>query len=287
MKIRIACIIPTHNRKIHLKNILIKLGDQLNIHIFFIGIIVIADNCIDGTNEMVEDEFPNVNLIKHFGKDLWYTNAMNIGFKQAYSEKYDYVLTLNDDIDFDKNYLSTLVESSLLLKETAIIGSISITDDICPKVLFAGVNNYKLSGLRPQYSITPLSVNYSNNLSGIHITKELPGRGMLIPVIVLSKLKFFDKKFPQYGSDTDFCFRARKNGVNIFISYDSVVKTSIKLTRINYINSRNKFIKKIKNILNIHSHESIRTFLLFHYKHYNLLSLIWKLPYFFLKVFLK
>ena len=46
---------------------------------------------------------------------------------------------------------------------------------------------------------------------------------MLIPRAILNAIGYFDEKFPQYGSDTDFCYRARETGFDIFISYKALI----------------------------------------------------------------
>jgi GT2 family glycosyltransferase len=60
-------------------------------------------------------------------------------------------------------------------------------------------------------------------LSGIHETRVLPGRGMLIPFQALRAPNYFDEQFVQYASDSDFCYRAQKNGYGIYVSWDAKI----------------------------------------------------------------
>ena len=72
---KIAAIIPTFNRKDYLKVLLSQLQNQ-NKERFTLEIIVVVDGSTDGTLEMLENEFPEVHIVKGTG-DWWYTKSMN------------------------------------------------------------------------------------------------------------------------------------------------------------------------------------------------------------------
>lgn len=81
-----------------------------------IEVIVVDNASSDGSPEMVEKEFPNVNLIKlkkNIGIAGW-----NEGFKAA---KGEYVLVLDDDCYIKKNALLIAIEEFKLMKEVACI----------------------------------------------------------------------------------------------------------------------------------------------------------------------
>lgn len=280
----ISIIIPTHNRKDKLRNILSQLKDQkLNSEIKFY-IIVVVDGCVDGTLEMLKHNYPETHIVEGDG-NWWYTKSMNEGFKYSMKLDPDYIITLNDDIEIDENYVSVLLNSyKYLNNENAIIGSLSITNDKYPKILFAGIKEYKWFGLLRIPIIYPLAIYYKKCLDGIYPTVELPGRGMLIPVHILKTLNYFDEKFVQYASDTDFCFRAIRNNINIYINYKAVVISDYKKTRVrNLSESEKNRVETIKDIFRQTSHESLQKYIRLHRKHFNSMHLIWKIPLYLLR----
>jgi len=277
--ITIIVIIPTYNRKDKLSKILLQLFEQnLQDNIKLI-IVVVIDGSTDGTLDMVHNDYKRVHVLLGDG-NWWYTKSMNEGFKFAQRFSPDFVLTLNDDIEIPENYISTIVNDYFSLGEVdCIIGSTSITNDNKNLIIFAGIKDYKYCGIKRIHYYSPLEVSATKLILGIHKSKELTGRGMLIPNNILKKSNYFDETFPQYGSDTDFCFRVAKSGVKILISWNAVIKVNIILTRIRCIADNDTIILYIKDLFDKYSHNSIRKFALFHLRHYSKFGIIWKIPY--------
>ena len=95
--------ILSFNRKDELRNTLSKVFEQDYKHI---EVIVVDNASSDGSPEMVEKEFPAVNLIrlnKNIGIAGW-----NEGFRIA---KGEYVLVLDDDSYPDRNTISNGIKS--------------------------------------------------------------------------------------------------------------------------------------------------------------------------------
>ena len=51
-----------------------------------------------------------------------------------------------------------------------------------------------------------------------------------MPRHVIIKLDYFDEKFPQYGSDEDFCLRAIERGCKAFVSRQAITYDHENLT---------------------------------------------------------
>lgn len=228
MKINI--VIPTFNRRDSVKRLLESIRLQViscNVHF---ETFLVVDGSTDGTLEMVKNTFPEVGIITGTG-NWWFTKSLNEGIKASVVKNTDYILTLNDDLVIEKNYIQSLVEASKKLPEGSIIGSVSLTEGKPHRFFFSGVKttNFNTYSARQYYSFME-EVN-ENKLTGIFPSTWVPTRGMFIPVSVLKKINQFDEKnFPQYGSDTDFCYRAAKTGSKIYVSYDSVVYSDWKKT---------------------------------------------------------
>jgi GT2 family glycosyltransferase len=280
--VTIVIIIPTFNRAKKLNILLNQLLKQhftsLDVNLKF---IVVIDGSSDGTLEMLVNKFPEVELLKGNG-NWWYTKSMNEGFKYSQKFKPDFILTMNDDIEVNSEFISILLKDYKSLKiKDAVLGSISISNNKdAPYILFAGVKRHLRVGCKSEYYIEPLKEIYSKEIKGLHKTTELPGRGILIPNNVLKDLEYFDEGFPQYGSDTDFCFRARKKGIPVYISWNAIVKVNLKTTRIRSQSGINSFKQKVSDMFDKHSHQNLYKFIKFQKRHYSKIHLIWKIPYF-------
>ncbi len=228
--ISISIIIPTFNRKAVLFNTLNQINEQINkINKIQFNIVIVEDGSSDGTFEMLENDFPQIHIVKGTG-NWWYTKSMNEGFKYAKKFNPDYILAINDDIILENKYICNLLSSINNVEKNSIIGSFSYIQSTPPRVFFSGIKiinkiTYKqYKYLKSQSEINP------KEISGLFPSKTLPGRGMLIPFRVLRELNYFDEFFPQYGSDDDFVLRAWENGYKAYVSYDAKIIALPELT---------------------------------------------------------
>ena len=249
---KLTAIIPTHNRKYQLRHILQCLYQQDDIADVDLKIVVVNDGSSDGTSEMLEKKFPRVYQVKGDG-NWWYTKSMNEGFRFAKDLKADYILTLNDDIVIQDNYLSSILDAVKQVPGKSIIGSITYTMSVPHKIVTSGVKRIikwrrKLITYHPPFfEVKPIE------LSGVHKSFVLPGRGILIPSLALEELNGFDGKFAQYHSDFDFCLRAKKAGYNSFISWDSVIFSYVDKTASGSSFLKTTFKKFLGGFFNKHS----------------------------------
>jgi GT2 family glycosyltransferase len=250
---RIFIILPTHNRKNLLKELLTQLEDQIaKTKEAIFSILIVVDGSNDGTIEMLKEEFPEVHVVIGDGS-WWYTKSMNEGFKHAKKWNPDYILTLNDDVKIQNDYLIKLVEALKKSPINSIIGSITYTVSLPHQLVFSGVKKIirwrdKLVKYHPTFANIQLGT-----LTGIHKTIVLPGRGMLIPYPVLEGLNYFDEKFAQYHSDFDFCLRAKYQGYNALISWDAIIFSYVDKTAKSTSFFRTPFFEFVKGFFDKHS----------------------------------
>lgn len=250
---KVAIIIPTYNRNKYLNYLLTQIYEQkISLKNLVINVVVVVDGSTDGTLEMLAKDFPQVHIVKGTG-NWWYTKSMNEGFKYAENLKPDYVLTLNDDIEIDNNYVETLVGDIMKFKGNCIMGTLSLTNTIPHKIVEAGIKKIIKWRSKLVLYYKFLEPVGDKKLKGIYPSVVLPGRGMLIPYNILKKMNYFDESFKQYSSDFDFCLRARKSGYNSYISWNAKIYSYVDKSSKSSSFIRKSFLDFIKEFFNPYS----------------------------------
>jgi len=265
INIRIGAVIPTFNRKHLLANCLESLVNQENeFHTITIIPIIIVDGSSDGTVDMLNLNYPEAIIVMGDG-NWWYTHSINEGFKKALELQVDFILTLNDDIYFDKNYLSKILKDYNSTTAGSIIGSPSLSDSMPHIITFSGVK--KIDFMLKEYNYISKYSLYSGQVSGLLPSVVLSGRGILYPIQTILKLGFYDEKLIQYKSETDYTFNAYKTGIPVYISFNAPVYEHIKETSAGAIYNNPSFKVFWKSLFNPYSINSIQKTLYYSIKH--------------------
>jgi len=178
---------------------------------------------------MLSNEFPEVIQLKGSG-NWWYTRSINEGMSELLRHDADYALTLNDDIEIQENYLQTIFNAAKSFQEPVVIGSLSVTSDEPARITFSGLKKVLWWRSKQFHYHTSFEKADWTKLHGIHPSIVLPGRGMLIDRRILDKIGVFESKLIQYGSDDEFCLRARKKGFGVYVCWDAVIYSHYKMT---------------------------------------------------------
>jgi len=211
----IYIITPVYNRKEFTRNYLAALAEQT---VKDFKIIIVDDGSTDGTSEMIEQEFPEVILVKEKG-DLWWAEATNIGVKYALEYDAKYIMTLNDDTVPDPDYMEKMIFWSKKQPD-ALLGALAI--DVKSRVPIAGgwLHSWKTTRITDLVNILK-----PDEFSGLHKVNVFPGRGLLIPAKVFEHIGLYDSKnFPQTVADNDFAYRAENSGYEIYCNCDAKIK---------------------------------------------------------------
>ena len=215
----IYVILPVYNRKPLLECFLHGINRQTYRNF---ETIVVDDGSMDGTADMVAENFPDVHLLRGDG-NLWWTGAINVGIRHALTraDAEDAILVINDDLEVDADYLHTLYEVWQKIPH-ALIGSVIVTIKH-PNIIEDGgriVNwwtaKHKILNSRRQLSDFPK--DYCVDVS------FLTGWGTLIPVQVFHEIGLYDDKHFQQCGDTELPVRARNYGFRLLVSYNAVIR---------------------------------------------------------------
>jgi hypothetical protein len=184
-------------------------------------IFVVDNNSVDNSVEMVEEKYPEVNLIVN-RKNIGYAKANNIALKKASGK---YILILNPDTILEEGTFEKMIAFAEKNEKAGAITSKLIRtngklDYACkrsfPSFKVALPRILGLSKIFPKsktfgkYNLTYLDEDKTWEVEAIC------GAFMFIPLKVLNEVGYFDEDYFMYGEDLDLCFRIGKKGYRIF-----------------------------------------------------------------------
>lgn len=181
---------------------------------------VLDNNSEDGSAEMIEKEYPGVNLIKS-ETNLGFSKGQNIIIKKILEKKSDFVLLLNPDTEFELSEVTKLVK----FMENSNCGIASgLIEDVNGKLQSNGGDfpfNFALINWLFNFQIFDKMANFHQGkpgyYQGLRIVNWVGGTFMLVSVDVFKKIGFLDEDYFMYFEDVDFCYRAKKAGFKIMI----------------------------------------------------------------------
>lgn len=246
MSIDISIIIVNYNVKAFLKQCLFsvrKAEKKLKVETF-----VIDNNSVDGSIEMLKEEFPNITLI---------ANQENVGFAKACNQaiikaKGKFILLLNPDTVIREDSLTSCFEFMNNNKKAGALGVKMINGKgeflpeskrSLPTAKSAFFKIFGLSALFPKSKVFgKYQLKYLNK-DEIHEVEVLSGAFMFIRKSILDKIGYLDEAFFMYGEDIDLSYRILQAGYKNYyfpqttiIHYkgESTKKASIKYVKIFY-----------------------------------------------------
>jgi len=210
-------LIPVHNRRAITLTCLETLHRNGDLDHY--QVVVIDDGSTDGTAEAVQASFPDVTILKGDG-NLWWTGAIKKGMIYALQNNATEIIWLNDDSlpTFDtvskliascKSHPNSIISAYLIHMETG-------------KHIFSGISLDKKK---------PKEIQVGDSLKPYLLSRDiLNGNLVCISTDIIRKIGLpDDRNFPHYHGDTDYTFRAKQSGYDLYIdtrihahSYDTV-----------------------------------------------------------------
>ncbi|GAB3237688.1 hypothetical protein GCM10027346_29550 [Hymenobacter seoulensis] len=209
-------VIPVFNRKEFTRACLESLRQQTAPDF---KIVVVDDGSTDGTGQMLRDEFPEV-LIEEGDGNLFWTAGVNLGIRRAMAEGATRVMTLNNDVITAPDFVAQMLASAER-HPTAVLGALELDVNTGKPVYGGETLDWRTNTRRDLLETLP-----SDQRQGLHPVTYLPGRGLLIPRVVLDTIGLFDeKRLPHYLADFDYTSVARRHGFPVYCNYDARLST--------------------------------------------------------------
>jgi GT2 family glycosyltransferase len=162
--------------------------------------------------------------------NLWWTAATNLAVTYALGRARpdDFVLTLNDDTAFERDYVERLVQRGLD-HPSCLLGSTIVDEADEGNVIDGGVRMNWLTARQWDRAAGRSLGQLQVDEPGVQPVDVLAGRGTLIPVCVFGEVGLYDEvRLPHYAADYEFSRRAARAGHCLLIDHDVVVATAVR-----------------------------------------------------------
>lgn len=201
MSTKIFILLPVHNRKPITKNFVAFLKKQSYTNY---QLILIDDGSTDGTADLVLSELKDqVTVIRGKG-DWWWGGALHQGYKwikQNVKESEFYVLIMNDDTEFQPDFLFNGIKVLSNMPNSVLHAAplSKTTGKPMPNGLHFDYKNFSFSPTE-----TPEKINCATTRGLLMHGKDFIKIGGFYPILL-----------PHYASDIEYTIRIHNKGFNI------------------------------------------------------------------------
>lgn len=209
---KVSIIVPVHNSIDYTLRFLetAKLLEYDNYEI-----IIVDDGSTDGTEEKISQLYPDVIILKGDG-DYWWTKSINAGVKYALAKGTDYILTLNNDNEVDKNLLNELIKTARAHPKS-VVGA-KVYEKGKDNVVYIGGGKHRFL-TPPHFFILPYGNIDNEKNNELREVDFITGMGCLIPAEVFNEVGCYNEDFlPQYFADAEITLRAKKHGYKLIFN---------------------------------------------------------------------
>lgn len=212
----ITVVIPNWNGIALIRECLHSLEQQTLDHV----VIVVDNGSVDGSNDVVRNEFPEVQLLE-FPNNAGFAGGVNRGIRPALARGAKYIALLNNDAIADERWLEELVATAAADERVGMVAAKIVTMD--GRRIDSTGDFYSVWGLAfPRGRGEVDSGQYDSPEMGDIFSAS--GGASLYRAQMLDEIGLFDERFFAYLEDVDIGFRARLAGWKIHYAPKATVR---------------------------------------------------------------
>lgn len=212
----ISIVIVVWNAKKYVQECLDSLKENLGAIRAEVEVIIVDNASTDGSPELVEQRFPEFNLIRN-ADNLGFSNANNIGIAHASG---DYICLVNSDVKFVDDCLSPMLRYLEDNPGVAMIGPkmLTVKGEVARSTMrFPTIWNSLSRALALDLVFRRSALFGGQLMSDFDHQQTMPvevlnGWFLMIRRGALEKVGLLDPQFFMYGEDVDWCYRFHKAG---------------------------------------------------------------------------
>lgn len=200
-EIKIIVLFTCYNRRDKTKNVIKKISNNK----LDIEFLVVDDASTDGTFETLKNiKNSKIKILKGSG-NLYYSGGMRMGMEYLINKqlKYDYLLMINDDVEFYDQFLEKMVLYAKN-KKSVVIGA---TMDNNHKLSYGGVKYRNHFSAKTQI----LGPDYAGECDTFN------GNCVLIPYEFFVNIGSMDKHYVHSAGDYDYGLQLKKRGYKLYM----------------------------------------------------------------------
>lgn len=213
-------VIVNWNRKELLKKCLASIFDDkppISYEVF-----VVDNGSIDSSAALVEEEFPQVHLIRN-EENLGFSRANNQGMRKGRGR---YILLLNNDIEVLLGALVKMIQFMDANPQAGAVGGKlfypSMTHQVgfnlrrFPRLIDSIIEIFGMDKLWPTNPFTKRYWMLKEDFNKVLSVEQPAGACLLVRREVIEKVGLLDEGFFSWYEDVDWCLRIKKAGHDIF-----------------------------------------------------------------------
>lgn len=214
--VKVSIIIPVYNSLTFTKEALLKLHNAIDLAAstgLILDVVVVDDGSEDGSETWIRGNYPQVHICKGTG-NLWWSGSVNLGMEYAMSDlATDYIIWWNNDIYPSPDYFLQLSKLLSSTDQPVVFGSkIYVAENPSQVWSYGGIFHrfWGHSYMAGSFEADGPAFNSPNQVDW------LAGMGTILPRAVIEKTGWLNARdFPQYHSDIDYTYRAKRAGFKI------------------------------------------------------------------------
>jgi GT2 family glycosyltransferase len=170
--------------------------------------IVVDNGSTDSSPDIVEREFPGVELIRN-ERNLLFAEGNNVGLRRAIERGGSLFLLLNNDTEVAPDFAARMVSTLDGSAKAGIVGPKIFYHDDPGRIWYGGGEFYPVIWIPRHRNIRKLDRDIDDQGGE---TSYVTGCALLVTKDVIDSSGMLDPSYRIYCEDVDFCLRARAAG---------------------------------------------------------------------------